>query len=226
MIFSYSTRQEWAMAVVEMLVKATTNMSKPMIDTVIEEYNKDPFRVLVACLLSLRSRDAQTIHVVRDVFALAKTPQEMSCLSIEVLERIIYPIGFYHQKAKTIQTVSREIIERFLGNVPDNEEDLLSIPGIGRKTATLVLSMAFDKPALCVDVHVHRISNRIGLVNTTNPHETEIELKKLLPQEYWRLCNRVFVQWGQSICLPVRPCCQSCVVNPICQKKWSKNKDA
>ncbi|KKP35578.1 MAG: Endonuclease III [candidate division TM6 bacterium GW2011_GWF2_32_72] len=194
----------------QILERFTKDMPKPLTDIVIKEFGHSPFLILISCLLSLRARDVVTIKIVRKLFKRAQTPQEIIKIPILELEEIIKPIGFYHTKARVLQAVSKEILEEFDGLVPDSEEKLLKIKGVGRKTAALVLSQAFNKPAICVDVHVHRISNRLGLVKTKTPEQTEKALKKVIPQEKWLEINRLLVIWGQNICTPISPFCSKC----------------
>ncbi|MCL4361034.1 endonuclease III [Candidatus Dependentiae bacterium] len=164
-----------------------------------KKYGKDPYLILISCLLSLRARDIVTWPIVQDLFKIAKTPQQMLKIPKKKLEELLYPIGFYKRKAKILHDVSKELIEKFDAQVPPNKKDLLSIKGIGPKTANLVLAEAFDQDELCVDTHVQRLANLFGLVKTKTPEQTESELKKLLPQKYWREVNRLFVTWGQNI---------------------------
>lgn len=142
----------------------------------------------------------------------------MLALPTTKIEKLIYPTGFYHRKAELLHTVSKDLLERFDGNVPANLDDLLSIKGIGRKTANLVLGVAFDIPAICVDTHVHRVSNRLGLVKTKTTDQTETELKKILPEKYWVEYNHLLVVWGQNICVPISPFCSKCAIADLCPR--------
>lgn len=178
---------------------ATADCPEPLGNIVAREEHKDPYLLLISCLLSLRARDSHTILVVRTLFNRVRTPEQLLGLSQKELERIIYSIGFYKQKAKTLRAVSGELIARFGGKVPRTREELLSLPGVGQKTANLVLGLAFDEPAVCVDVHVHRISNLLGFVHTKTPEQTELELEKLLPKNWWTRVNYVLVKVGQNI---------------------------
>lgn len=162
------------------------------------EYDSDPFLILMSCLLSLRSRDTVTYGVCKTLFSRARTPSEFVAMPTKELESIIYPIGFYHKKAETLKAVSREIIRRFEGHVPNNLDDLLSLPGVGRKTANLVLAEAYGIPALVVDTHVHRLANQLGLVRTKTPEQTERELAKIIPRERWIETHRMLVMCGQN----------------------------
>ncbi len=171
---------------------------EPMSIMLVHDFGKDPFLILIACLLSLRSRDTVTYHVCHDLFKLAKTPQEILAIPTPKLEHIIHKIGFFRRKAAILKQVSRQLLTEFDGIVPDNETDLLRLKGVGRKTANLVLGIAFDKPAICVDVHVHRMANLLGLVSTKKPEQTERALQKIFPQAQWIEINRLLVMLGQN----------------------------
>ena len=159
----------------------------------------DPFFIIINCLLSLRARDVVTLPVSLALFARARTPVQLLEIPVADLEQLFRPLGFYRNKTRVVRNVSREIIERFDGHVPQTERELLSIKGVGRKTANLVLSVAFNKPALCVDTHVHRLSNALGLVHTKKPEQTEIALKKSISKENWALLSQFLVTWGQQL---------------------------
>lgn len=206
-------------AILEILKESTKGMQRPMSRLIVEKYGQDPFLVLVSCLLSLRSRDSMTYEVSQRLFEQAKTPRELLALASRDLEAIIKKIGFYRKKAATLQMVSRMLIERFDGKVPATEEELLSLPGVGPKTANLVLSVGFNKPAICVDVHVHRVCNRLGLLTTKTPEQTEAALKVLVPRQQWSQINDLFVMWGQNICTPLSPRCSICPLSPLCPKR-------
>jgi len=178
----------------------------------------DAFKVLISCLLSLRARDENTEKVSKQLFEVANTPQEIIKLPIDKLEKLIYSSGHYKKKARTLQHVSNELITRFNSKVPDKKEDLLSIKGIGPKTANIVLAFAFNQQVLPIDVHCHRIPNRLGWINTKKPEQTEKELEKILPKEYWTDFNAIFVQFGRDICQPVSPKCSSCPINKYCKR--------
>lgn len=193
-------------------------MVQPMVFTISEEFGKSPFLILISCLLSLRAKDSTTLPICRVLFNKAQTPQELLAIPIPELEKIIYKTGFYKRKAAQLHFVSRELLERFGGNVPKTEKELLSIKGVGIKTANLVLAEAYNIPAICVDTHVHKISNRLGLVDTKTPEETEKALKKVLPQKYWIEWNRLLVMWGQNICVPVSPFCSKCEIYDYCER--------
>ena len=179
---------------------------------------RDPFRVLIACLLSLRTKDETTGPAAARLFALADTPEAMRRLSAKRIERAIFPVGFYRTKARVLLGVCRDLLERFGGQVPDDIDRLLTLKGVGRKTANLVVTQGFNKPGICVDIHVHRTSNRLGYVKTKNPTETETALRKRLPRRYWIGYNDLLVSFGQNICHPVSPRCSECPVRPRCAR--------
>ena len=179
---------------------------------------KNPFKILIACLLSLRARDENTEKVSKKLFEIADTPKKICSLKYQELEEIIYSSGHYKKKAKTLRSVSNELLTRFEGKVPRNKEELLSIKGVGPKTANIVLAFAFGKQVLPIDTHCHRIPNRLGWVKTKKPEETEKELEKILPKKYWMEFNSIFVQFGREICQPVSPWCSRCPINKYCEK--------
>jgi len=179
---------------------------------------RDPFRVLVACLLSLRTKDETTGPASARLFALADTPAALLRLTPRQIERAIFPVGFYRTKARIILGVCRDLLDRFRGRVPDDIDALLTLKGVGRKTANLVVTQGFKKPGICVDVHVHRISNRWGYVKTRNPEETEMALRQRLPRRYWIGYNDLLVSFGQNICQPVSPKCSECPVRRNCPR--------
>jgi len=179
---------------------------------------KDPYLVLICCILSLRTNDKTTIKATQRMLELAKTPKEMMKVDFETLEKAIYPVGFYKNKAGQIIELSKIIVEKFDGKVPDEIDELTKFKGVGRKTANLVLTKGFNKPAICVDVHVHRISNRLGYVKTKTPDETEMELRKILPKKYWIDFNTLLVTHGQNICKPQKPNCELCSISKYCKK--------
>ena len=178
----------------------------------------DPFRVLVACLLSLRTQDTTTAPAAARLFALADTPAAMLKLSARQIERAIYPVGFYRTKARVILDLCRDLLERFGGRVPNDLDALLTLKGVGRKTANLVVTLGFNAPGICVDTHVHRISNRLGYVRTRTPDETEMALRAKLPRRYWIGYNDLLVTFGQNVCAPVSPKCSACPVRALCRR--------
>ena len=179
---------------------------------------KNPYLVLIACILSLRTNDKTTYPATLRMLELAKTPKEMKNVSQEELVKAIYPVGFYENKAKQIIELSKTIDEKLGGKVPDEIEDLIKFKGVGRKTANLVLSLGFNKPAICVDVHVHRIFNRLGYIKTKTPEETEFALREKLPQKYWIDINTLLVTHGQNVCKPIKPKCLECPIAGYCAK--------
>lgn len=199
-----------AIAIIEQLRIAMENMSQPATVHIIKKYGRDPFLVLVSCILSLRTKDIVSLPASLRLFAHAKDPQQLLSLSLKTIEKLIYPVGFYRQKTKQLLTLSNQLIQHYNGKVPQSEDALLSLSGVGRKTMNLVLAMGFSVPALCVDTHVHRISNRLGLVATKTVEETEVELKAILPKDYWSEYSTLLVTWGQNICVPLSPFCSRC----------------
>jgi endonuclease-3 len=181
------------------------------------EEQGDPFKILIGTILSARSRDENTTKVVNRLFERFKTPQDLAAADVGELKKIIHSIGFYNVKAARIKQVSQVLVSRFAGRVPSDIDQLLELPGVGRKTANCVLVYAFDKPAIPVDVHVHRISNRLGLVKTKMPEQTELELLQLVDKRLWTKVNDTFVMYGQNICLPVRPNCKACDLRRMCR---------
>jgi len=210
--------------IVKELRKATGGMVEPASLSVTQKFGKNPFLVLVSCILSLRTKDTVSLPASVRLFQLAKTPKEILDLSIKQIERVIYPVGFYRNKAKNLHEISRSLIDCFDGKVPGNEKDLLSLKGVGRKTANLVLAEGFGVSAICVDTHVHRISNRLGLVATKTPEQTEKELCKILPKKYWGEFSSLLVQWGQNICVPISPFCSRCAIAKLCAKNGVRRK--
>jgi len=180
--------------------------------------SRDPFRVLISCLLSLRTKDDVTRKASARLFRRADTPATMRRLRERTIERLIYPVGFYRTKARVIRGVCRTLIERYGGRVPDDLDELLTLKGVGRKTANLVVSAAYGKPGICVDTHVHRISNRLGYVKTRSPEETEQVLRRTLPRRYWIVFNDLLVSFGQNLCKPISPLCSRCAVERYCAK--------
>ncbi|MFN4245287.1 MAG: endonuclease III domain-containing protein [Brevinematia bacterium] len=176
-----------------------------------------PFQILVSTILSLRTKDEITYTVAEKLFKKFKTPYDFVNADIVDIEKSIYPVGFYKKKAVTIKNISRILVENYNGDVPNDLNVLLSLPGVGRKTANLVLSVAFGENTICVDTHVHRISNRIGIVKTKTPEETETKLKEIVPVRYWKKINYLMVSFGQTICKPVKPKCGLCKIKDICE---------
>jgi endonuclease-3 len=182
----------------------------------------DPYKILIGTILSARTRDETTTQVIKMLFSEFKNPDELSRADLKDIKKLIQKIGFYNVKAARIKEVSKILVEKYNSKVPFNLEDLLTFPGVGRKTANCVLVYGFRKPAIPVDIHVHRISNRIGIVNTKKPEETEIDLQKSIDRKYWTGINETFVTFGQNICLPIKPKCNLCRLTKIC-KYYGKN---
>lgn len=176
----------------------------------------DPFRILIGTILSQRTRDENTTKATGNLFSKYKTPAQLAKADPRVVRRLIRPSGFYNMKTKSIIAASRQLVKEFGGRVPDNEEDLLKLRAVGRKTANCVLVYAFNKPAIPVDTHVHRISNRLGLVETKKPEETEAELVRTVPKRYWLDLNDLFVRFGQTTCKPIGPKCSTCTLTASC----------
>jgi endonuclease-3 len=209
---------ELAIKVIHQLRKATKKMTKPAVSQIVAKYGRDSFLILISCLLSLRTKDTISLPISLVLFQYAHTPQELLKIPLKKLEKIIYSIGFYRRKANLLHSVSRDIITRFGGKVPNTLKELLSIKGVGRKTANIVLAEGFCVPAIAVDTHVHRISNRLGLVKTKTPEQTERELKKIIPKRYWIELNPLLVMWGQNVCEPVLPRCSCCAIAHLCPR--------
>ena len=182
----------------------------------------DPFKILIGTILSARTRDEVTTAVIKALFSRFKNPDELSRANLSDIKKLIQKIGFYNVKAARLKEVSQLIIKKYNGEVPSNLDDLLTLPGVGRKTANCVLVYGFKKAAIPVDIHVHRISNRLGIVNTKNPEETENVLQKSIDKKYWIRVNETFVMFGQNICLPIKPKCNVCQLTKMC-KYYSKN---
>ncbi|MCX8023421.1 MAG: endonuclease III [Syntrophorhabdaceae bacterium] len=199
-------------------LKKTFEEKPPFITRLSRKRKRDPFIILMGTLLSLRTKDELTEKVIDRLVSYAKTPEEILSMPEEKLKELIYPVGFYKNKAATLKHVSKEILERYQGKVPESLDELLAIKGIGRKTANLVITEAFKKPGICVDTHVHRISNRMGLVSTKHPDKTEEKLREILPKKYWTIYNTLLVTFGKTICKPISPLCSECPVSYLCKK--------
>ncbi|UCG53858.1 MAG: endonuclease III [Candidatus Latescibacterota bacterium] len=177
---------------------------------------RDPFKILVSTILSLRTKDEVTADASKKLFRIASTPKELSESPVRVIERAIYPVGFYKTKARTIKAISRRLLLEYDGVVPDSIDELLTFKGVGRKTANLVVTLGYGKKGICVDTHVHRVSNRLGLVKTSNPEQTEYALMDVLPDRYWIGYNELLVSFGQQVCKPISPLCSTCPLEPDC----------
>ncbi|MGD8256576.1 MAG: endonuclease III, partial [Desulfobacterales bacterium] len=185
---------------------------------VVAHYSETPFTVLISCLLSLRTQDKTTDEASKKLFRLAKTPQTMAMLTTSKIEKTIYPVGFYRTKSKNIKKICDQLLSQNGGQVPDDFDELLKLPGVGRKTANLVITQGFGKPGICVDTHVHRITNRWGYVQTKTPEQTEMALRRKLPQKYWIIINDLLVAYGQNLCKPISPLCSQCKIYSCCDR--------
>jgi endonuclease III len=203
--------------IIRLLEKELERREIPIVSRLAEK-RRDPFEILISTLLSLRTKDEVTAVATERLFALAATPVEMLRLSEEKIRKVIYPVGFYRKKAETIRSVCRDLIDRFHSRVPDTLDELLTIKGVGRKTANLVVSLGFDGAGLCVDTHVHRISNRLGYVRTKTPEATEFALRKKLPPRYWSRYNTLLVAFGRNTCRPISPLCSTCPIARYCDR--------
>jgi len=203
--------------VVAILKDALKDLPDPSV-TLVGKRWKTPFHVLISCLLSLRTKDETTLPATERLFKAADTPEGLLRLSTDKIEKLIYPVGFYKTKARTIHGVCHDILEKFDGKVPNDIDTLMTMKGVGRKTANLVLTEGFGINAICVDTHVHRISNRFGYIKTKDPHETEWALRSQLPEKYWIDYNAMLVLWGQNVCRPISPLCSICPVIKICDR--------
>ena len=208
--------------VLKILVKEVKNYQVPVVDF-IEVQTKDPFKVLVATILSARTNDLTTTKACRKLFEKVNKPKDLEKLSIKEIEELIYPVGFYKNKAKFLKKLP-DALKQYNYEVPKTIEELIELPGVGRKTANLVLVIAYKTPAICVDTHVHRIMNIWGYVNTKTPFETEMALRKKLPKKHWLNVNSTLVAFGQHLCRPIGPHCDVCPIEKYCPKNNIKNK--
>jgi endonuclease-3 len=181
-------------------------------------YTQTPFTVLISCILSLRTQDKTTDEASRRLFKLARTPKTMVKLAATNIEKTIYPVGFYKNKAKNIKKICELLLSQYKGRVPDDIDELMKFPGVGRKTANLVITLGYNKPGICVDTHVHRISNRWGYVETKTPEKTEMALREKLPPKYWIMINDLLVSFGQNLCKPISPFCSQCKIRRYCDR--------
>jgi len=202
---------------IRILRREVPKWDTPVVTLMAETY-ESPFRVLISCILSLRTQDATTAKASHRLFAVADSPQAMLKLSAKKIEKLIYPVGFYKTKAKNILEICRILIKSYDGKVPDEIDELLKFKGVGRKTANLVVTLGYNKPGICVDTHVHRISNRWGYIQTTTPEKTEFALRAKLPKQYWIEYNDLLVRFGQHTCRPISPVCSDCPVRKYCDR--------
>jgi endonuclease-3 len=203
---------------IKLIERHVKGLTVPIVTIVSDKWH-DPYLVLVSCILSLRTKDKTTHEASMRLFRQADSPRKMIKLSKPALEKLIYPVGFYHTKAGVILELSKRLIKEYNGKVPASEAELLQLKGVGRKTANLVLGLGFGVPAICVDTHVHRIPNRLGWIKTKTPEETEYALRKILPKNQWIKINTTLVTFGQNTCLPVSPLCSQCPVSGLCRKR-------
>lgn len=203
--------------VISLLKEGANRWNAPAV-TKLAESTKDPFKVLISTILSSRTKDETTAKATERLFGLAHTPEDFLRINDEDIRKAIYPVGFYRNKAKIILRVCKDLVEKHNSQVPDEIEELLKLKGVGRKTANLVVTLGFNKLGICVDTHVHRISNRLGYISTKTPEETEKALKDKLPMKYWLIYNDLMVTHGQNICKPISPLCSQCKIEKYCQK--------
>lgn len=211
-------RQEQIHAAIRIVKREIRQWQEPVVGVVARLSARDPFRILISCLLSLRTKDKTTSEASARLFALAHTPAGLLKLPLKQIERAIYPVGFYRTKAKSIHAICRRLLDVYGGTVPDSIEELVTLSGVGRKTANLVVTVGYKKPGICVDIHVHRISNRWGYVKTKTPEETEQALREKLPKPYWISFNDLLVPYGQNLCQPVSPLCSRCKLTEYCDR--------
>ncbi|MGR3220641.1 MAG: endonuclease III domain-containing protein [Candidatus Anammoxibacter sp.] len=203
---------------IDEIIKIIKSENKKFKVPIVTEIAKkgDSFKVLISCLLSLRTKDEVTAQASLRLFKIADTPAKIITLKLAVIEKTIYPVGFYKVKAGRIKEICKNLIVNYDGIVPNEIDELLKFKGVGRKTANLVVTLGYDKPGICVDIHVHRISNRLGYVKTVSPDKTEMALRKKLPKKYWKVYNDYLVTYGQNVCVPVSPKCSVCKVINYC----------
>jgi endonuclease-3 len=205
--------------VLKSIGRAIRSMEEPAVEKIAEETQEDPFRVLIATLLSAQTKDAVTAAASARLFKVARTPKTMAALTVGRIERLIYPVSFYRNKARHVKQACRQILDDFGGVVPHTMDELLTLAGVGRKTANLVLILSHaSRDNICVDTHVHRISNRLGWVKTRTPDQTEAALYKVVPRKWWPDVNLYLVTWGQNVCKPVYPRCRACVASTMCPR--------
>lgn len=202
--------------IVKILKKVIKKWKKPVVGRISKK--KDPFKILISTIISLRTKDQTTYEVSTRLFKLVSTPEDIIKIDKNNLEKILYPAGFYRNKAQNILNICKDLIEKYNGSVPDNIDELLKLKGVGRKTANLVITLGYNKPGICVDTHVHRISNRLGYVKTKTPEQTELSLRKKLPLKYWIIFNDLLVTFGQNQCTPISPYCSICEIFNYCDR--------
>ena len=203
--------------VYDILKKEVINYNVPVVN-IIQVQTKDPFKVLITTILSARTKDEVTYLAAKKLFSKIKNIKDLEIISKKDIEKLIYPVGFYTTKAKNLKLLPKILKKEFNNIIPNTVEELIKLPGVGRKTANLVVTIAFDKHAICVDTHVHRIMNRLGYIKTKTPHETEMRLRKKLPKKYWKTINSILVAFGQNTCKPISPFCSKCPVYNECKR--------
>jgi endonuclease-3 len=205
--------------VMRTLAREIDGLELPAVEKISDSQKKDPFQILISTLLSARTQDATTLVASTRLFAAARTPAAVAKLRVKQIERLIYPVGFYRNKAEFVRAAARTIVDKFRGRVPATLEELITLPGVGRKTANLVMILAFQsRDNICVDIHVHRIANRLGWVTTRTPEETEQALYKTVAREWWPMINLYLVTWGQNVCRPIGPRCGECAIIAYCPR--------
>jgi endonuclease III len=205
-------------ACIRILKREVRRWQEPIVGVVAKASRRDPFQILISTVLSLRTKDQTTAAASARLFRLATTPEAMLTVPRRTIERAIYPVGFYRTKARHIHDICRDLLTRYGGRVPDTIEELLTLKGVGRKTANLVVTLGFRKPGICVDIHVHRISNRWGYIRTKTPAQSEDVLRRKLPRRYWMIYNDLLVPFGQNVCTPVSPRCSQCKLARYCER--------
>jgi endonuclease-3 len=210
--------QDQIHAAIRIVKQEIRRWQEPVVGVISRESNRDPFLILISCLLSLRTKDKTTDEASHRLFALARTPAAMLKLPLKKIERAIYPVGFYRTKAKSIHQICDRLLDAYGGTVPDCIDELVTLPGVGRKSANLVVTVGYGKPGICVDIHVHRISNRWGYIKTKTPEESEQALRDTLPKRYWITFNDLLVPYGQNLCQPVSPFCSRCKLTDYCDR--------
>jgi len=209
------------------LAQAITGMELPAVEKISQSQQDAPFQILIATLLSARTKDETTLAASTRLFKKASTPAAVAALTVKQIEKLIYPVGFYRNKAVFVKEASKAIVSKFGGRVPSTLDELVTLPGVGRKTANLVLILAFQSQAnICVDIHVHRISNRLGWIQTRDPEETEQALYRVIQQRWWPVINLYMVTWGQNICRPIGPRCGDCVIADVCPRIGVRQRSA
>ena len=203
--------------IIKILKKSIKQWKVPIVTQVAED-GRDPFKVLISCILSLRTKDDTTAAASSRLFKITDNPAKMLKIKDRTMEKTIYPVGFYRTKTRNIKSICRILVDKYKSRVPDEIDELLKLKGVGRKTANLVVTLGYNKLGICVDTHVHRISNRLGYISTTTPEKTEFALRKRLPQKHWIIYNDLLVTFGQNLCKPISPVCSICPIYNYCNR--------